>query len=95
MHSYDACNLKTGEVPNESLCRFTVNGLKHIFSPLINIALKDGDKIEVEGDIMDFSALPPNGTDGHIEYIQECMLEIVILYEDKMDIGKYDWYFKD
>lgn len=93
-HSYDSYNIDKDETPIDSICRYTVGGLKHIF-PLIKIELRNEDKIFVEDKLFEFSAIP---TKNHIEYIKEIMIDIFCLYqndETKIPKSMYKWYYKN
>ena len=92
-HSYDSYNIDKDETPIDSICRYTVGGLKHIF-PLIKIELRNEDEIFVEDKLFEFSAIP---TKNHIEYIKEIMIDIFCLYqndETKIPKSMYKWYYK-
>ncbi len=93
--SYDSYDIKNNKTPEDSVCRYTISGLKHIF-PLIKIELGEDNKILVEDSILEgFSALPKH--DNHITYIKEIMLDIFCLYqhdENKIPKNLYQWYFK-
>ena len=71
-HSYDSYDIDKDETPIDSICRYTVGGLKHIF-PLIKIELRNEDEIFVEDKLFEFSAIP---TKNHIEYIKEVIIDI-------------------
>jgi hypothetical protein len=93
-HSYDSYNIDKDETPIDSICRYTVGGLKHIF-PLIKIELRNEDEIFVEDKLFEFSAIP---TKNHIEYIKEVMIDIFCLYqndETKIPKSMYKWYYKN
>jgi hypothetical protein len=93
-HSYDSYNIGKDETPIDSICRYTVGGLKHIF-PLIKIELRNENEIFVEDNLFVFSATP---TKNHIEYIKEIMIDIFCLYQnDEIKIPKsmYKWYYKN
>lgn len=93
-HSYDSYNIDKDETPIDSICRYTVGGLKHIF-PLIKIELCNEDEIFVEDKLFEFSAIP---TKNHIEYIKEIMIDIFCLYqndETKIPKSMYKWYYKN
>lgn len=93
-HSYDSYNIDKDETPIDSICRYTVGGLKHIF-PLIKIELRNEDEIFVEDKLFDCSAIP---TKNHIEYIKEIMIDIFCLYqndETKIPKSMYKWYYKN
>lgn len=93
-HSYDSYNIDKDETSIDSICRYTVGGLKHIF-PLIKIELRNEDEIFVEDKLFDFSAIP---TKNHIEYIKEIMIDIFCLYqndETKIHKSMYKWYYKN
>lgn len=92
--SYDSYDILKNETPIDSICRFTVSDLKHIF-PLIKIKLVNETELYVEDKLFEFSALP-NGN--HIEYITKIMLDIFCLYqndENKIPKSMYEWYFKN
>jgi len=92
-HSYDSYDLKNDKLPIDSICRFTLSGLKHIF-PLIKIELYNHDEISIENNQLIFSAIPNKD---HIEYIKEIMINIFSLYyndETKIPKSLYEWYFK-
>lgn len=91
---YDSYNFKTNKTPEDSIYRYTITGLKHIF-PLIDIKLCNNDEIYIEGNLFEFSAIPNKD---HIEYIKEIMLDIFLLYQnDESKIPKkiYKWYFEN
>lgn len=93
--SYDAHCLDTGEVPRSSICNFTISALRFAFSP-IKIELGANEEIIVEGDVLEgFSAMPPGGSDDQRSYIQEIILEVLILHIDNKNLPKelYNWYF--
>ena len=93
-HSYDSYDIDKDETPIDSICRYTVGGLKHIF-PLIKIELRKEDEIFVEDKLFEFSAIP---TKNHIEYIKEVMIDIFCLYqndETKIPKSMYKWYYKN
>lgn len=93
-HSYDSYNIEKDETPIDSICRYTVSGLKHIF-PLIKIELRNEIEIFVEDKLFEFSAIPNKN---HIEYIKEIMIDIFCLYqndETKIPKSMYKWYYKD
>lgn len=93
-HSYDSYNIEKDETPIDSICRYTVSGLKHIF-PLIKIELRNENEIFVEDKLFEFSAIP---TKNHIEYIKEIMIDIFCLYqndETKIPKSMYKWYYKN
>jgi hypothetical protein len=93
-HSYDSYDIDKDETPIDSICRYTVGGLKHIF-PLIKIELRNEDEIFVEDKLFEFSAIP---TKNHIEYIKEVMIDIFCLYqndETKIPKSMYKWYYKN
>jgi len=93
-HSYDSYNIDKDETPIDSICRYTVDGLKHIF-PLIKIELRNENEIFVEDNLFEFSAIP---TKNHIEYIKEIMIDIFCLYqndETKIPKSMYKWYYKN
>ena len=77
-HSYDSYNIDKDETPIDSICRYTVGGLKHIF-PLIKIELRNEIEIFVEDKLFEFSAIPNKN---HIEYIKEIMIDIFCLYQN-------------
>ena len=92
-HSYDSYNITKNETPIDSICRYTVSGLKHTF-PLIKIELRNESDIFVEDKLFNFSAIPNKNP---IEYIKEIMLDIFCLYQDdetKIPKSLYKWYFK-
>jgi len=93
-HSYDSYNIEKDETPTDSICRFTVSGLKHIF-PLIKIELRNENEIFVEDNLFEFSAIPNKN---HIVYIKEIMIDIFCLYqndETKIPKSMYKWYYKN
>ena len=93
-YSYDSYDIDKDETPIDSICRYTVGGLKHIF-PLIKIELRNEDEIFVEDKLFEFSAIP---TKNHIEYIKEVMIDIFCLYqndETKIPKSMYKWYYKN
>jgi hypothetical protein len=93
-HSYDSYDIEKDETPIDSICRYTVSGLKHIF-PLIKIELHNENKIFVEDTLLEFSAIPDKN---HIEYIKEIMIDIFCLYqndETKIPKSMYKWYYKN
>lgn len=93
-HSYDSYNIEKDETPIDSICRYTVGGLKHIF-PLIKIELRNENEIFVEDKLFEFSAIPNKN---HIEYIKEIMIDIFCLYqsdETKIPKSMYKWYYKN
>lgn len=93
-HSYDSYNIDKDEIPVDSICRYTVGGLKHIF-PLIKIELRNENEIYVEDTMLEFSAIPNKN---HIEYIKEIMIDIFCLYqndETKIPKSMYKWYYKN
>lgn len=90
---YDAYDFNKDEIPVDSICRYTISCLKHIF-PLIKIELRNKDEIFVDGKLIEFSAIP---TKEHIEYIKDIMVDIFCLYQnDETKIPKpmYNWYYK-
>jgi len=94
-HSYDSYDVINNKIPINSICRFTIDGLKHIF-PLIKFELGNNNEIIVEDIILkDFNALPNKN---HIDYIKEIMLDIFILYkndENKIPKDLYKWFFNN
>lgn len=95
--AYDSCCNSDFVTPRDSICRYTIDGLKHIF-PLIKIELK-GEEIYVEEKLFDYSAFPPNGQgENHINYIKEIMLDVFLMFQnDEAKIPKslYRWYFQE
>ena len=92
-HSYDSYDIVKNKTPIDSICRYTVSGLNHIF-PLINIELRNENEIFIENKLFKFSAIP---TKNHIEYIKEIMIDIFCLYqndETKIPKSMYEWYYK-
>jgi hypothetical protein len=93
-HSYDSYDIVKNETPIDSICRFTVSGLKYLF-PLIKIELQNNDEIFVEDKLFEFSAIPNKE---HVEYIKEIMIDIFSLYhndETKIPKQMYKWYYKN
>lgn len=91
-HSYDSYDIEKKEIPIDSVCRYTVSGLKYLF-PLVKIELHNDNEIFVEDNLIEFSAIPNKN---HIEYIKEIMLDIFCLYqndETKIPKAMYKWYF--
>lgn len=91
--SYDCFNITKGEPTIDSICRFTITGLQHIF-PLIKIDLYNNTEILIESNLINFSAIPNKN---HIEYIEEIMIDIFSSYqhnEIKIPKTMYNWYFK-
>ena len=95
--SYDAYDIINNKTPYDSMCRYTIDGLRHIF-PLLKIDLGSNNEIYVEGKLLEgYSAHPENSNKDHIEYIKEIMIDIFLLYQnDKTKIPKnlYSWYFQ-
>jgi hypothetical protein len=50
LHSYDSFNLDTNEVPEDSLCRYTLEGLNHIF-PFVKFNINEDNIILVDGNL--------------------------------------------
>lgn len=93
-HSYDSYDIENDKTPIDSVCRYTIQGLKHIF-PLIKIELGVSNEIIVEDKILENYSVIPNKI--HDDYIKEIMLDIFILYqhdENKIPKKYYGWYFK-
>lgn len=94
-HSYDSFNIETLETPRDSICRFTIIGLKSIL-PLFNIETDENERIKVEGEyIGEYKAYP---TKNHIEYIKEIALKVIMNFdgdEAKLPKNLYKWYYKD
>ncbi len=106
-HSYDSSIISDDPTkcgpPDDSISRFTIDGLRSIF-PLIKIELGEYDEIIVEGEIIqDFTAFfdvknKRERHNCHIEYIKEIMLDIFSMYKDdetKIPRKMYKWYFKE
>lgn len=95
-HSYDSYDIKNDKTPDDSISRFTIDGLKHIF-PLIDIELGDNNEIIVENNILpNYFAFIDLEHGDHIEYIKEIMLDIFLIYEKdetKIPPNMYKWYF--
>lgn len=93
-HSYDSYDIERKKIPIDSICRYTISGLKYIF-PLIKIELRNDNEIFVEDKLLEFSAIPNKE---HIEYIKEIMIDIFCLYqndETKIPKSMYKWYYKN
>jgi hypothetical protein len=93
-HSYDSYDITNECTPDDSIARFTISGLKHIF-PLLKIELGESNTVVVEGKALEGWSSMYRG-DNHIGYIEEIMLDIFILYQDdeeKIPKHLYDWYF--
>lgn len=91
--SYDAYDTQKDETPIDSICRYTLTGLKHLF-PLIKIELRNDNQIFIEEKY--FCSAIPNIK--HIDYIKEIMIDIFVIYqnnETKLPKHMYKWYYED
>jgi hypothetical protein len=89
--SYDSYDISNNEIPMDSICRFTINGLRHVF-PLIKIELRNDVEIFIEDKLFEFSAIPNKK---HTDYIKEIMIDIFCLFqndETKIPKNLYQWY---
>lgn len=92
--SYDSYDIEKNETPLDSLCRYTVRGLKHIF-PLLKVEIRDEYKLYVENNLIDFNPIPAGD---HDEYIKKIMEHIFLLYdgdETKLPKKLYKWRYQN
>lgn len=92
--SYDSYDIENDKIPIDSICSFTISGLKHVF-PLIKIELSDKNEIIVEDNLIGISAIPNKN---HVDYIKEIMLDIFLLFqndETKIPKSMYKWYYEN
>ena len=95
--AYDSHCLDTDEVPRNSICNFTISGLKCAF-PDMKIEQGANEEVIIDGESLGFSAMPPGGTDDQKTYMKGLILEIFLLHfdnEKKIPDILYKWYLND